>query len=92
MKRFLCLILVIVIMSTLLVSCNMSMGFGNFTFDHVHIYSYSGTGVDATVIKWYDNDTGIEVLTEEYGSMFLSEGTYFLYNRKCPLCEKEANK
>jgi len=71
-----------------LVSCgNMSMGFGNFTYKKIHIMNYDGTGVCATVEKWYDNETGVEVKTTEYGSMYLSEGTYILIEEKCPYCD-----
>ena len=38
---------------------------------------------------WYDNSKGIEVLTSECGSLFLSEGTYIMYSDTCPLCSKE---
>lgn len=88
MKKFIALFLVLVIICCGLCACgNMSMGLGTYDFEHVHITdhveSYCGT-----VIKWYDDSTGIEVLTKEYGSLFLSEGTYILIDtaEHCPYC------
>lgn len=72
--------------SVLLCSCgNMSNGFGNFTFKGVHIISGNST-VDCHVKSWHDNDVGIEVTTQEFGSLYLSEGTYILFESKCPIC------
>ena len=66
---------------------NMSLGLGNFTFTHIH-FSDAIEGHCATIEKWYDNETGIEVKTTEYGSMYLSEGSYTLFTdgSKCPYC------
>lgn len=65
---------------------NQSLGFGNFTFKHVH-FSDAVEGRCATIEKWYDNEQGIEVKTKEYGSMFLSEGSYILFESDdCPFC------
>ena len=85
MKKVLAIVLAVIIMM-LCCGCNMGMGFGNFTFEKVHICDFSGHYMDATIEKWYDSESGIEVQTKEYGSMFLSEGTYVLYSDKCPLC------
>lgn len=84
MKKIIAVIMVLVLMSTLC-ACNMSMGFGNFEFNKVHIDTYNYSGC-FTIIKWYDNSTGIEVKTKEAGSMYLSEGTYFLISDVCPFC------
>lgn len=61
--------------------------FGNYSFYHVHISDKIESHC-ATVSKWYNNSNGLEVNTEEYGSMFLSEGTYQLFENaeKCPYC------
>lgn len=66
---------------------NMSLGLGNFTFTHIH-FSDAIEGHCATIEKWYDSETGIEVKTTEYGSMYLSEGSYILFTGgdKCPYC------
>lgn len=70
-----------------LTGCNAGMGIGNMSFNHVH-FSDQVEGKCANVIKWYDNETGAEVKTKEYGSMFLSEGTYMLIENAdlCPYC------
>lgn len=70
---------------------NMSMGIGNYTFEKVHVDTYHYTGC-LTVEKWYDNSSGIEVLTDEAGPMFLSEGTYILLegDKDCPFCAANA--
>lgn len=42
----------------------------------------------ATIEKWWESGSGIEVKTTEFGSVFLSEGTYILISdpRDCPFC------
>ena len=80
---------IILAVSFLLTGCgNMSMGIGSYTFRHIH-FSDAVSGHCATVDKWYDNESGVEVNTAEYGPMFLSEGTYTLFNdsTKCPYCQ-----
>lgn len=69
---------------------NQSMGWGNYTFEHVH-FSDSIESHCATVEKWYESSPGIEVKTTEYGPMFLSEGTYFLFRSgdSCPFCSND---
>ena len=66
---------------------NMAVGIGNFQYRRIHVdmYHYSGC---LTVEKWHNNETGIEVKTQEAGSLFLSEGTYILLegDRDCPFC------
>lgn len=68
-----------------LTSCNMSLGFGNFNFRKVHC---TLSNECYTIKKWHDNERGIEVDTEEYGTIFFSEGTYILLEDKCPICDK----
>lgn len=90
MKKIVCLLLVIVVMMCCLASCgNQSLGFGNFTFRHIHFSDAIG-GHCATIEKWYDNEQGIEVKTKEFGSMYLSEGSYILMEdgTHCPYCSK----
>lgn len=87
MKK-LVLVVVSVILMLSLSGCNMGVGFGSYTYNHVHIFDYSSGVSHATIEKWYDSESGIEVKTEEYGSIFLCEGTYILYKDKCPLCDK----
>lgn len=89
MKKFIALSLVLIMIVCGLCACgNMSMGFGTYDFTHIH-YSDALEGHCADVIQWYDDSNGIEVLTEEYGSIFLSEGTYILFDvaEHCPFCK-----
>ncbi len=88
MKKFIAVVLAVVLMVLALTACgNMSVGLGNYEYNKVHIDTrhYSGC---FTVVKWYDNANGIEVLTKEAGSMYLAEGTYILLSgdEPCPFC------
>ena len=85
-KLFATIILVAALLLAHTACGNMSMGLGNYTYSKIHIMNYDGSGVCATVEKWYDTETGVEVLTKEYGSMYLSEGTYIMLEDKCPYC------
>ena len=74
------------------VSCgNMNLGFGNYTFNGVHIETYHNTAC-YSVETWTNAETGIEVKTKEAGTLFLSEGTYILYENTCPICSKTTNE
>ena len=87
MKKILSVILVLVIFALTLSACgNQSIGFGNYTFRKVHIDTPHFSGC-YTIEKWHDDERGIEVKTEEVGSLFLSEGTYILVEDKCPICD-----
>ena len=78
MKKILAIALALMMSLTMLVGCgNMSIGLGNFTYEKIHIDTHHYSGC-LTIIKWYENSAGIEVLTEEAGSVFASEGTYML--------------
>jgi hypothetical protein len=88
MKKVFVLVLSL-IMVLGLVSCgNQNWGFGNYDWTHVHFSDAVG-GHCATISSWHDNTTGIEIHTEECGSMFLSEGSYILFEdaSKCPYCK-----
>lgn len=91
MKKFVAVILVFVILNVCLTACgNMSLGLGNYEYNKVHIDTHHYSGC-FTVVKWYDNSNGIEVLTEEAGSMYLTEGSYILLSgdTECPFCQHE---
>ena len=83
-------LVVIAIMLCAFAACgNMDVvGIGNFNFEHIHFTDMT-EGHCATVTSWIDNDNGIEVKTKEYGSIFLSEGSYILFESgdKCPYCD-----
>lgn len=87
MKKIIITLLIICMTVSLCACGNMSMGFGTYDFSHVH-FSDNLEGHCATIDKWYDDSTGIEVLTKERGSIFLSEGTYILFDiaEHCPYC------
>lgn len=87
MKRIIAIVLFIVMAFTLCSCGNMSLGLGNFTFTHIHFTDYT-SGHCAAIEKWYDNETGIEVKTKEFGSMYLSEGSYIMFidDTTCPYC------
>ena len=88
MKKI-CAILLVLVMILGLTACgNENWGFGNYTFRHVHI-SDGVSGHCAEVNSWHDNERGIELHTEEFGSIYCSEGTYFLFEDQsgCPFCE-----
>ncbi len=87
MKKIIAILLVIFMIVPLCACGNENWGFGNYTFTHVHIGDGS-IGYCADVISWHDNDLGCELHTKEFGSIYCSEGTYFLFENKndCPFC------
>ena len=90
MKAFtiLCAILLAVILVLACTGCgNENWGMGTYTFTHVHING-AAEGHCATINSWHDNELGIELHTKEFGSIYCSEGTYFLFSdgSKCPFC------
>lgn len=93
MKKITAIVLLSIMTLTIimLTGCgNMSWGLGNFTYEKVHVDTYHNTGC-YTIEKWYDGETGIEVKTKEVGSIFLSEGTYTLFEKTCPFCDTVEN-
>ena len=90
MKKIVALILAVLVVAVCFTGCgNMSIGPGNFSYGHVHFFDHQGSHC-ATIERWYDNSTGIEVKTEEYGSVFLAEGCYMLFenDNSCPWCNE----
>ena len=80
-------VLLIITFGLLLTGCgNMSLGPGNYDFNKIHIDTHQFSGC-VGITKWYDNETGIEVSTKN-GNYYFSEGTYFLVEDKCPICDK----
>ena len=91
MKKFSTVIIIVIILVFIITSCtscNVNIGPGSYTFTKVHIADFAGNANHATLNSWKNDDVGIEVNTKEYGSIFLSEGTYILYNNTCPVCGK----
>lgn len=90
MRKIVCMCIVIIMVVCLFTACgNEIWGIGNYNFTHVHI----GDGAEghcAEVKSWHDNELGVELHTEEFGSIYCSEGTYFLFEdgSKCPFCKE----
>lgn len=89
MKKVICIIVIISLLFILTGCGNHSIGFGNYQFNKIHVSDCSGNCIDLTVLKWYEDETGIEVDTEEVGPIFCSEGTYIMLEDKCPICDKK---
>ena len=83
------IMLIMLVLTITLASCgNVAIGPGNYSFKKVHINTQENSCC-VDIDKWYDSEaTGIEVHSEEYGAMFLSEGSYILIEDKCPICDK----
>ena len=88
MKKIVCILLVLMMVLCLCACGNENLGFGNYNWKHIH-FSDAVEGHCATISSWHNNETGIEVHTMECGSMFLSEGSYILFENasNCPFCE-----
>ena len=87
MKKLICILLVVLMPMCLTACGNENWGIGNYSWTHIH-FSDAVSGHCATIKSWHDNSTGIEVHTIECGSMFLSEGSYILFEsgEQCPYC------
>ena len=90
MKKIVCILLVCLMVLGLCACGNENWGFGNYNFTHVHV-SDGVDGYCATIKSWHDSERGIELHTEEFGNVYLSEGTYalFEYGQNCPFCNQE---
>ena len=90
MKKIICLMLIVLLVLPVLAGCNENWGIGNYEFRHVHIVG-AAEGHCATVNSWHDNELGVELHTKEFGDIYCSEGTYFLFEdgNKCPFCGGE---
>lgn len=89
MKKIFVILISLVILCTLLTSCGNQaiLDPGNFSFKHVHITDpIEGHCFD--IEKWWDNENGVEVRLSNGEGVFLSEGTYQLFESKatCPYC------
>jgi hypothetical protein len=87
MRKFIAIIMIMVMALGLCACGNENWGFGNYNWKHVH-FSDAVSGHCATISSWHDNTAGIEIHTVECGSMFLSEGSYILFESgsDCPFC------
>ena len=89
MKKIIAILLATIMIFTFAACGNENWGFGNYNWKHVH-FSDAIEGHCATISSWHDNSTGIEIHTVECGSVFLSEGSYILFENgaDCPFCEE----
>lgn len=87
MRKFIAIVMIMVMALAMCACGNENWGFGNYNWKHVH-FSDAVSGHCATISSWHDNTTGIEIHTVECGSMFLSEGSYILFESgsDCPFC------
>ena len=87
MRKVICILLVLVMILCFTACGNENWGVGNYNWKHVH-FSDMVEGHCATISSWHDNTTGIELHTVECGAMFLSEGSYILFesSKDCPYC------
>ena len=87
MRKFIAIVMIMVMTLAMCACGNENWGFGNYSWKHVH-FSDAVSGHCATISSWHDNTTGIEIHTVEGGSMFLSEGSYILFESgsDCPFC------
>ena len=89
MKKIFVLAIVIVLMLICFTGCGNKaiLDPGSFSFKHIHITDHT-EGHCYDIDKWWDNESGVEVKTTNGNGMFLSEGTYQLFESKtvCPYC------
>ena len=90
MKKLLVFVFALVMCLAMIGCGNMFIGIGNFTYTKIHIDTHHYSGC-FTVEKWYEATSGVEVLTEEVGSLFAAEGTYIMISgdKGCPFCDSE---
>lgn len=86
---FIGIILVLVTVTIAVTGCGNQAIFdpGTFNFKHVHI-SDNVEGHCLNIDKWWDNESGVEVRTAAGDGVFLSEGTYQMFEsaESCPYC------
>ena len=69
--------------------CNEQVvGWGNLSFHYAHIQMMGQAGsVHLKIESWRNDDGGIELKTENYGTIIVGDGTYMLYDvEECPIC------
>lgn len=76
-------------LSICLTACgNHDLGWGSYNFHYVHVQMYSmSEPVHFRVDKWKGDEGGIELVTENHGTILLGDGTYMMYDvEDCPIC------
>ena len=86
MKKLILSILLLCVSVVVLASCGNKrlFDFENDTYNYIHCIA---DGKCYKLKSWKNNDVGIKVVTENYGAMFFSEGTYILIENHCPICK-----
>lgn len=85
MKKLVAIVLITILAAACFTGCTEGLGPGKFNFKGVHIITSDGDACLA-ITKWYESEVGIEVKTKDCGALWLSEGTYILYEDTCPIC------
>ena len=86
-KKLICGMLVFILIIVLLTGCgNMSIVPSNCDFNKIHIDTHQFSGC-IEITKHCCTVAGIEVSTTD-GNYFFSEGTYFLVEDVCPICNQ----
>ena len=86
MKRIFIIALVVALMFVM-TSCDDFLS-SQSDFNGVHILVNNGQDKCVKMKSVHYYNTGIQVETEEFGPLLLSEGTYIVYKDKCPICGK----
>lgn len=87
MKKVLLILTVIAMMTLALTGCNQNIGWGSYSYHKVHVQMYGQEATHLKVKSWRDDEGGIEIKTENYGTILLGDGTYMMYDSdNCPLC------
>ena len=88
MKKFLSVMFTVTLLA--LTACNTDIGFGSYSFHKVHVQMYNmDKPAHFEVETWKDDEGGIELKTKNYGTIFLGDNTYMLYDiDECPICGK----
>lgn len=90
MKRenVLCVIVALAIFVCIVTSCS-ALFHTTKQYDVVHVCDNYGNCFDYEIKSYnFDRFGGAYIETKEYGSMYLSEGTYALFEKDCPLCAR----
>ena len=83
------LLLLLPILSLCLTSCNEQIiGFGSLSFHYVHVQMYNQENpTHFKITSWREDNGGIELKTENYGTILVGDGTYLAYDvEECPIC------
>lgn len=87
MKKALLILTLVAMMTFALTGCNQSLGWGSYSYHKVHVQMYGQEPVHLNVKSWREDEGGIELKTESYGTILLGDGTYMMYDSdSCPIC------